>query len=179
VKEAILVACVGNIFLGDDGFGTEAARALAVAGLGRDVRIVDYGIRGLDLAYAMLEDWHAVVLVDAIRRGGPPGTLYLLRPGEQSDASGPALDPHSMDPASVLSMARSQGEVTAEVFIVGCEPLDFGDDLEGRIGLSEPMMAAVPETVVMVRELVERLRGNVLVGVPRSEYGEGSRNAEE
>jgi hydrogenase maturation protease len=172
VSEAILVACIGNIFLGDDGFGTEVARALAVAGLGPDVPVVDYGIRGLDLAYAMLEDWRAVVLVDAIQRGGSAGTLYLLQPGGQNKAEGTGLDPHSMDPVSVLAMARSQGEVTAEIFIVGCEPLDFGDELEGRMGLSEPVSAAIPEAVAMVRELVERLRGNVLVGASRSRFVE-------
>jgi hydrogenase maturation protease len=170
VSEAILVACIGNLFLGDDGFGVEAARALTAAGMGPDVMVVDYGIRGLDLAYAMIEDWRAVVLVDAIQRGGSAGTLYLLQPGERNKGEGVGLDPHSMAPASVLAMARSQGEVTAEIFIVGCEPLDFGDELEGRMGLSEPVMTAIPEAVAMVRDLVERLRGKVLVGVSSSAH---------
>jgi hydrogenase maturation protease len=172
VSETILVACIGNLFLGDDGFGVEAAGALAGAGLGPDVRVVDYGIRGLDLAYAMSEDWRAVVMVDAIRRGGSAGTVYLLQPGEQNEADGTGLDPHSMDPVSVLAMARSQGEVTAEIFIVGCEPLDFGDELEGRMGLSEPVRAAVPEAVAMVRGLIERLRGSVLVAASDFEHDE-------
>ena len=153
----ILVACVGNVFLGDDGFGVQAARALAAADLPDGVNVVDYGIRGLDLAYAMLDPWQAVVLVDTVSRGEPPGTLYLLQPGElKFEQSG--LDPHSMDPVRVLNMARSLGEVSAEVYIVGCEPKDFGDEVEGRMGLSAEVESAIPEAVRMVRELAIALR---------------------
>ena len=159
MTERVLVACIGNIFLGDDGFGVEAACALAAAPLGPDVKLVDYGIRGLDLAYGLLEPWQTVVLVDAIVRGGEPGTLYLLQPSEGDISLNEAgLDPHAMDPIRVLAMARSIGEVSAEVYILGCEPLDFGDELEGRMGLSPQVEAAVPESVKMVQELLERLR---------------------
>jgi hydrogenase maturation protease len=154
----ILVACIGNIFLGDDGFGVETARALAAAALPPHVRVIDFGIRGLDLAYALLDPWQAVVLVDAVPREGAPGTLYLLQPGVQVADDVPGIDPHSMDPVRVLATARSLGDVTAEVFIVGCEPLDFGDELEGSMELSPEVAAAVPEAVAMVRNLVERLR---------------------
>ncbi len=162
MSHQILVACIGNIFLGDDGFGVEAARALAAADLGPDVKLVDYGIRGLDLAYALLDPWESVVLVDVVSRGGAPGTLYLLQPMATDDAGQSGLDPHSMDPVRVLAMARALGEVSAEVYIVGCEPLDFGDELEGRMGLSPQVEAAVPEAVGMVRDLLQRLRENAV-----------------
>ena len=159
MSQRILIACIGNIFLGDDGFGVEAARALAGVELGVDVKLVDYGIRGLDLAYALLDPWQSVILVDVISRGEPPGTVYVLQPAETSTCSGEAgLDPHTMDPARVLAMARSLGEVTAALYIVGCEPSDFGDEMEGRMELSVPVQAAIPEAVRTVQDLLQRLR---------------------
>jgi hydrogenase maturation protease len=153
---SILVACIGNIFLGDDGFGSEAARALAAAHLSADVKLVDFGIRGLDLSYSLLEPWQAVILVDVVSRGGTPGTLYLLQPGLIPEAAA-GLDPHALDPVSVLAGARSLGEITAEIYILGCEPKDFGDELEGRMGLSPEVQSAIPQTVKMVRDLADRL----------------------
>lgn len=152
----VLVACIGNIFLGDDGFGFEVAQALAGCALPAGVEVVDYGIRGLDLAYALLRPWAAVILVDALARGGAPGTLYLLQPAEtQKPETRSGLDPHAMDPVQVLETARSLGEVHADIYIVGCEPQDFGD-LDGRMGLSPPVAAAVPEGARMVLEVAAR-----------------------
>lgn len=156
----ILVACIGNIFLGDDGFGVEVARALAGMELPADVRVVDYGIRGLDLTYALLDPWQVVVLVDTVARGEVPGTVSLLRPGE-GGCEEAALDAHAMDPVQVLNTAKSLGEVRAEIYIVGCEPRDFGHELEGRMGLSAAVEAAVPEASRMVRELVVKLLQNI------------------
>jgi hydrogenase maturation protease len=158
----ILVACIGNIFLGDDGFGVEAARALAATGLPPEVRLVDYGVRGLDLAYALLEPWRAVILVDAIARGGAAGSLYLLEAqNEQAHAGAKAdgFNPHAMSPAQVLTLARSLGNITTPIYIVGCEPQDFGAELEGRMGLSAAVAAAVPEAARMVLQLIEQLTG--------------------
>lgn len=156
--ERILIACIGNIFLGDDAFGVEVARAFSAEALPDGVKLVDYGIRGLDLAYALLEPWRAVVLVDAVTRGGEPGTLYLLRPeNTPSDGVETTVDAHSMDPMRIMAMARSLGEIHAEVYIVGCEPLDFGDELEGRMGLSSEVAAAVPEAGGMIANLIEKL----------------------
>lgn len=154
-----LVACIGNIFLGDDGFGCEVARALVSVALPSGVKVVDYGIRGFDLAYALLEPYESVIIVDAIARGSRPGTVYLLQPARDagSEDQYATPNPHSMNPAHLLAMARFLGDVPAEIYIVGCEPLDFGDQLEGRMGLSPTVAASVPEAVRVVVELVERI----------------------
>jgi hydrogenase maturation protease len=152
----VLIACIGNLFLGDDGFGVEAARALAAAGLPSEAVLVDYGIRGLDLAYALLEPWRAVILVDAVARGGQPGSLYLLEPNTEPDATA-ELNPHAVAPAQVLALARSLGEIRAPITIVGCEPRDFGEELEGRMGLSSPVAAALPQCVAAVQHLISEM----------------------
>lgn len=157
MKEEILVACIGNIFLGDDGFGVEVAQALANSATPAGVEVRDFGIRGFDLAWTLVEPWRIVILVDAIHRGGQPGTLYLLKPAEQAASGSPAaLDPHGMHPDQVLALAHSFGRITAEVFIVGCEPLDFGDDMEGRMGLSPPVAEAVLSAVKMILEVAAK-----------------------
>jgi hydrogenase maturation protease len=151
-----LVAGIGNIFLGDDGFGCNVIRALERMKLPMGVKVVDYGIRGLDLAYALLEPYETVIFVDTVSRGGAPGTVYLLQPSQAGDSEATSLDPHSMDPVHLLAMARSLGEITAEIFIVGCEPQDFGDDLEGRMELSAIVATSIPEAVNAVLELIAR-----------------------
>jgi hydrogenase maturation protease len=144
----ILIACVGNIFLGDDGFGVEVAAALSKRNLPQGVTVKDFGIRGFDLAYALLDPWDAVIIVDALPRGQPAGTLYVLEPdAARADME---LNPHGMDPVRVLNLAASLGSITAKVLVVGCEPHDFGDELEGRMGLSTPVQAAVEEACNMI-----------------------------
>jgi hydrogenase maturation protease len=159
---AVLVAGIGNIFLGDDAFGVEVARSLAKRRLSQNVLVKDFGIRGFDLAYALLEPWDAVILVDALPRGDAPGTLYVVEPDllRMGGAGGPGMDinPHGMDPVRVLNLALSMGPIAAQVFVVGCEPGDFGDELEGRMGLSGSVQAAVEEASNMVEELVARIR---------------------
>lgn len=154
-----LVACIGNIFLGDDGFGCDVARALADMNIPTGVKVVDYGIRGFDLAYALLEPYENVILVDAIERGLRPGMLSILQPADRSTvADSPVvLDPHSMHPESVLALARSIGEIMAKIYIVGCEPYDFGEEQQGRMGLSEAVATAVPEAADTVVDLVNRI----------------------
>jgi hydrogenase maturation protease len=157
----ILVAGVGNIFLGDDGFGVEVALALSKRQLPESMKVKDFGIRGFDLAYALLDSWDAVIIVDALPRGEAAGTLYVVEPdlaalsGEASAET--ALNPHSMDPVRVLHLAASQGTISAQVLVVGCEPQDFGDELEGRMGLSSPVQAAVEEAANMVVDLAARI----------------------
>jgi hydrogenase maturation protease len=149
----LLVAGIGNIFLGDDGFGCEVVRRLSAEMVPPGVKLVDYGIRGLDLAYALLERYDAVIFIDAIARGDLPGTVYLLEPSGDAQTDMP-LDPHSMDPLHVIAMARSLGEIPARIFIVGCEPQDFGEECEGRMELSSVVAGSVAEGVRAVLDLV-------------------------
>lgn len=143
----ILVAGIGNVFLGDDGFGVEVVRRLA--GRLPGVRVEDFGIRGFDLAMALLEPRDLVVLVDATRRGGPPGTIYLLEIGGESGQAD--LAAHGMDPAQVLRNVRAMGGTPGRVVLIGCEPGEFGE--MGR--LSPAVEAAVDEASRMVRALVQ------------------------
>ena len=157
----ILIACIGNIFLGDDGFGTEVARRLAECPMPPGVILKDFGIRGLDLTYALLDPYELVILVDACARGGEPGTVYLLEqdPGESNtrDDVPARLETHSMNPMNVLRMAKSMGGARSRILIVGCEPADLGSDEEGKLGLSEPVQAAVDEAVIMIEALVSTM----------------------
>lgn len=161
MTSTILIAGVGNIFLGDDAFGVEVARTLLKRRLPEGVVVKDFGIRGFDLAYTLLDPWAAVILVDALPHGEPPGTLYVMEPelvhlGDPA-SSDMALNPHGMDPVRVLNHAASLGKISTQVFIIGCEPHDFGDEFEGRMGLSEPVQAAVEEAANMAEVLVERI----------------------
>jgi len=155
----ILVACIGNIFLGDDGFGTEVARRLASRPLPADVVLKDFGIRGVDLSYALLEPYELVILVDACAQGGEPGSVYLIAPDtSDSDVSGrvPAsLDMHGMNTMNVLRTIQSMGSAPSRILIVGCEPADLGGE-EGRLGLSDPVHAAVDEAIAMIETLISK-----------------------
>jgi len=149
----ILIACIGNIFMGDDGFGTEVARQLASRPLPPDVVLKDFGIRGLDLTYALLESYDLVILVDAHARGGEPGTVYLMEP-DPGEGDAPArLETHGMNPVSVLRVVKSMGGPANRVLLVGCEPLYLGSDEEGKLGLSEPVEAAVAEALKLIEAL--------------------------
>jgi len=152
----ILIAGVGNIFLGDDGFGVEVAVALSKRQLPSGLSVKDFGIRGFDLAYALLDPWDAVIIVDALPRGQASGTLYVLEP--DAATADMELNPHGMDPVRVLNLAASLGSISAKVLVVGCEPHDFGDELEGRMGLSAPVQAAVEEACDMIVELANSLQ---------------------
>ncbi len=154
----VLVAGIGNIFMADDGFGVEVARRLAERPRPAGVDVADFGIRGMDLVYALGEGYDAAVFVDAVPRGEPPGTLFLIEP--ELDHDGPAaLDAHGMDPVKVLALAASLGAVPARVLVVGCEPaITMTGDEEVLVGeLSEPVEAAVDGAVEMVESLLEEL----------------------
>jgi hydrogenase maturation protease len=155
----ILVAGVGNIFLGDDGFGVEVAQSLSKRQVPETVTVKDFGIRGFDLAYALLDPWDGVIIVDALPRGEAPGTIYVIEP-DRSGAAQADINPHGMDPVRVLNLAASMGTISARVLVVGCEPHDFGDELEGRMGLSSPVQAAVEEACTTVLELAASWRAN-------------------
>jgi hydrogenase maturation protease len=161
MNQKILIAGIGNIFLGDDAFGVETARILCQRRLPEGVKVVDYGIRGFDLAYSLLDAWDAVILVDALGRGGTPGTLYLLETNLESmrnpESADMTMNPHAMDPVHVIQLAFSMGDVRAKIYLVGCEPADFGDELEGRMGLSKITQASVGDAITMIENLVERI----------------------
>jgi hydrogenase maturation protease len=148
VSGRVLVAGVGNIFLGDDGFGVEVARRLADQQLPEGVEVADFGIRGVHLAYQLLEGYDLAILVDASARGGKPGSLYVIEP--TPGGGDVLLDGHGMQPAAVLGLLEALGGPVGRVLVVGCEPAEVGE----RIGLSEPVGRAVGEAVRLVRELV-------------------------
>jgi hydrogenase maturation protease len=159
MSKRILVAGIGNIFLGDDGFGVEVARRLAGRELPEGVEVVDFGIRGLDLAYALQRDYELVVFVDATPRGQEPGTVYLIEPEIEDDGE-VSLDTHGMDPVKVIKLSRALGAGPTRTLVVGCEPqvVVSGENYEDMLmELSEPVQAAVEEAVKLVESLVERI----------------------
>ena len=159
----ILIAGVGNVFLGDDGFGVEVVKRLAGRGLPEGVEVVDFGIRGMDLAYALQDDYDAVVFVDATPRGEEPGTVYLIEPEIEEDG-GVMLDTHGMDPVRVLKLSRALGARPIRTLVVGCEPqvVVSGEDYDDMImELSEPVRAAVEEAVKLIESLVEEINKEV------------------
>jgi hydrogenase maturation protease len=152
----ILVAGVGNVFLGDDGFGVAVADRLAQRELPPGVEVADFGIRGMDLAYA-LSGYDAAVLVDAVPRGGTPGTLYVIEPDPA--AEGVAPEGHGMDPVNVLALAGQLGELPKRVLVVGCEPRTMmsGEEEDVLVELSEPVRAAMDAAVSLVESLLDEL----------------------
>ena len=155
----VLVAGIGNIFLGDDAFGVEVVRRLATRDLPEGVQVADFGIRGFDLAHALMDAESTAVLVDATPRGGEPGTLYLIEASVEQGA--PEIEPHGMDPASVLRLVHALGGRPPRVLVVGCEPAMVDLDDFGQMGLSPPVEAAVDEAVRMIESLVADLQGGV------------------
>ncbi len=159
----ILIAGIGNIFLGDDAFGVEVAQRLTNRKLPSGVKVVDFGIRGFDLAYALLDRFDVTILVDACPRGGNPGTLYVIEPDLNVDTpddfqAGPtSIDAHSMNPMNVIRMAKSMGGYLKRILLVGCEPLTLGPE-EGKMGLSEPVAAMVDEAANRIEVLVNTIR---------------------
>jgi hydrogenase maturation protease len=155
----ILVAGIGNIFLGDDAFGVEVVKRLAAQNLPPEVEVVDFGINGLDLTYALLDGYAAVILVDAIPRGQTPGTLYVIEPEAEDTCADESADvlieTHSLNPAKVLRIVRRLGGRIDRLLLVGCEPSPVDvDDMHD--GLSDAVAAAVDGSVKMVLELIEK-----------------------
>ena len=149
-----LVAGIGNVFFGDDGFGVEVAARLAAEPLGDSVRVLDAGIRARHLAYELLDGgYDTAILVDAVARGGAPGTVYVIEPesdGVTGVAERQVVDAHSMTPDTVLTFLRQLGGTRARIVIVGCEPAAMDEG----IGLSPPVAGAVDEAVALVRGLL-------------------------
>lgn len=161
MKQAkILIAGIGNIFLGDDAFGVEVASRLAGRALPVGVRVVDFGIRGFDLAFELVKGYDVAVLVDAAPRGhGPPGTLYLIEPATPSGAA--ELDNHAMDPVKVLRLAASLGAALPRVLLIGCEPMQVDGDM-GAV-MSPHVRQAIDPAVAMIEALIDRLLADASV----------------
>jgi hydrogenase maturation protease len=154
----ILVAGIGNIFMGDDAFGSEVARRLMNEQWPPEVRVTDFGIRSYDLAYALMEGYDVTILVDATSREQAPGTVYLIEPDlSQLDRLDETIaDGHNMSPAKVLQMLLSVGSSAGRLYLVGCEPAILEDE-DGQIGLSEVVEASIPRAIELIKSLVNDL----------------------
>lgn len=171
---SVLVACVGNIFREDDGFGSAVAAALAGTELPDEVRVVDYGIASVHLVYELLNGYDVLVLVDTVsQQDGPPGTLYLIEPElSPTDDGDPLpsvlLDPHDLSPGGAMSLVPTLGGAVGRILVVGCQP----QSLDDGIGLSDPVRGAVQPAVRMVKGVVEEELARLRVGTRISTVGQ-------
>jgi hydrogenase maturation protease len=165
LEQQILVAGVGNAWLRDDAFGGEVARRLEARGVPSGVTVMDFGTGGLDLAYEVIRGYSALVLLDASRQGGEPGTLYVMEPdrGEFAGAlqDGENIDPHAMDPHTVLRFVSAVGGWPPMVLVIACEP---GEVDEPGLGLTPPVERAADAAVGLVLDTIEELRDARAVG---------------
>lgn len=154
----ILIACIGNVFLADDGFGVEVARRVSTHSFPPGVRVEDFGIRGFDLAYALMEGFETTILVDAYPGDAPAGTVFVVEPNleEFGPAGSQLVDAHQMNPVAVLRMAANMGAQLKRILIVGCVPATLGPE-EGQMGLSPEVAAAAEEAAKLIDELVRRI----------------------
>jgi hydrogenase maturation protease len=162
----VLVAGIGNIFLSDDGFGVEVAQRLAQRALPEGVRAADFGIRGIHLAYELLEGYDALVLIDAVPMGRAPGTLALIEPGQvplPSDGDTPVLDAHTMSPGVVLALLGTFQAEVERIVIVGCEPASVAEGM----GLSAPVAEAVDAAVDLLDDVIDDICQPVREELPR------------
>ena len=175
MTQQILIAGVGNIFLGDDAFGVEVVRRLGSRTWPDGVRVEDFGIRGFDLAYALMDGYDLTILVDAVGRGGDPGTLYKIEPDlseiDELDAQSMMVETHGMNPMKVLAMVKSMGGQFKRILLVGCEPATLGSEYEGQMGLSECVEASVDGAISMI----ESILAEVTETAPASARGCGPR----
>ncbi len=160
IEQKILIAGIGNIFLGDDAFGSEVARKLLTRNLPPEVRAVDFGIRGLDLVYALLDGFETTIFIDATPRGGEIGTLYTIEP-DLSELENPSygqmqIEPHGMNPLKVLAMVKSMGGEFGKILLIGCEPEPLAED-EEKMGLSAAVALAVDEAADKIEMLVTKI----------------------
>jgi hydrogenase maturation protease len=154
----VLVAGIGNVFLGDDGFGVALADRLSRRALPAGTEVVDFGIRGMDLAFAMQDGYDAVVMLDAAPRGDAPGTLYVIE-ADLDECERPAVDAHGMDPVTVLGLVRALGGTPPLTYVVACEPERAirADRDELVVELSEPVRAALDPAVRLVESLLAQI----------------------
>ncbi len=167
MKNPLLVAGIGNIFFGDDAFGSEVARQMMKTHWPNGVTVEDFGIRSYDLAYALMDGCDAI-LIDVVSRGEAPGTLYLIELDlENPGALRTAIpDAHSMTPVTVLEMVRNQGGTPGRLYLLGCEPSVMESE-DGEMGLSEPVRAAIPYAVERIESLIADFLYDKIPDCPR------------
>lgn len=161
----VLIAGIGNVFFGDDGFGVEVVRRLGGELLPDGVEVADYGIRGLHLAYRLLDPLDVLIAVDATPRGGVPGTLYAIEPDLAPGIDAAGAEAHGMSLPAVFATVRMMGGVLPRVIVVGCEPADVGE----HVGLSPPVAATIDPAVSMLRALLSREHTGAAAEVAREE----------
>jgi hydrogenase maturation protease len=156
----VLVAGVGNIFCGDDAYGVEVANRLLRKSFPSEVDVKDFGIRGLDLAYALVDGYDFVIVIDAAARGHEPGSISIVEPEQAIDVANRPQhllgSAHGLDPGKVLSFAATLGATCRRIFFVVCEPFTLGDE-DGQMGLSDVVAASVEPSVHLVESLVASL----------------------
>jgi hydrogenase maturation protease len=156
---SVLIAGIGNAWLKDDGFGGEVIKSLTERELPDDVVVLDFGTGGLDLAYEVMRGYDALILVDVSRQGGEPGTLYLMEPDRDEVAAGiedgEIIDPHSMDPQTVLRFVKTVGGWPGKVVVIACEPMTVE---EMGLGLSDSVRASVDRAANLALKTVADLR---------------------
>lgn len=154
----ILIAGIGNIFMGDDAFGVEVVRRMAARPLPAGAFVRDFGIRGFDLAYALNDAWDAVILVDALSRSQAPGTVFVLEPSRddlEGSLQNAELQPHGMDPVQAIRLAKSLGALPRRLLVVGCQPANLGGE-EGSMGLSSEVEAAIDLAIGTIEQLLSQ-----------------------
>jgi hydrogenase maturation protease len=159
-RPRILIAGIGNIFFGDDAFGVEVVRRLQEQSLPPGVEAIDFGIRGFDLACAILSGYDAVILIDSVSHGGQSGALHVLEPDIEALAAAdpePAMEGHGLSPARVLQYVRALGGALPKLRLIGCEPATFGSDEQPQTELSPAVSRAVDEALPLVQTLVEQV----------------------
>lgn len=166
MTDRVLIACIGNIFLGDDGFGVEVARRLSQRKLHPDVVVRDFGIRGFDLACALIEPWDLVIMVDAMSRGSEPGSIYVMELDDDCSAPAELMNAHGLHPARALELAWTMGKVSARLLLVGTEPVELGGE-DGKMGLSPPVASVVEPACDMIEEIADEFltTGKIKQGV--------------
>lgn len=180
-RPRILIAGIGNLFQGDDYFGCQTAQRLAGRSWPDGVDVADFGIRGFDAAYALMDGYELAILVDTTSQGGEPGTVYVMEleldaPGDAQCQASPA-DGHSMNPSNVLRLVKAMGGEVQRLLLVGCEPADLGSAEEGKMGLSEPVAAAVDKAAAVIESLVADFFGGTAVGAKHAEISRTSTGA--
>ena len=157
MTKTILIAGIGNIFHGDDAFGVEVVRALQKRTLPADVQLTDFGIRSYDLAYAIRDNYAAVLFIDAMEQDEPPGTVYSMKLElDGISRQGAVVNGHSMNPARVLQLVETLGGTTSDLYLIGCEPETL-QPVGGQLGLSDTVQSAVPKAVELTEKLVQQL----------------------